>query len=118
MMEYKLVIIVRNDLKISKGKAAAQVAHAAVTCALECKSKKRRIFKRWYEEGQKKVVLKAENLEALMRLKEMADEEKLISALISDAGLTEIPPGTITCLGIGPDHESSIDKITAQLPLY
>jgi len=34
-----------------------------------------------------------------------------------DRGLTEIDPGTITCIGIGPDEERVLDKITGNLKL-
>ncbi len=38
-------------------------------------------------------------------------------AMISDAGLTELAPGTTTCIGIGPAPASVIDQITGSLPL-
>jgi PTH2 family peptidyl-tRNA hydrolase len=37
--------------------------------------------------------------------------------MIQDRGLTEIAPGTVTVLGIGPDRADRIDKITGDLPL-
>lgn len=116
-MEYKLVIVIRDDLKMSIGKLSAQVAHAAVTCALEAKAKKPKWFSEWYREGQRKVVLRVDDLEKLHLLKERAARAKLPIALISDAGLTELPPNTTTCLGIGPAPENEIDPITGSLPL-
>ncbi|MDG6221407.1 MAG: peptidyl-tRNA hydrolase Pth2, partial [Candidatus Thermoplasmatota archaeon] len=98
-MEYKLVVVMRTDIKISPGKAAAQVAHASVTCALEAKKQNAQWFKEWYREGQRKVVVKVKTMEELYRLKEMARSGGLTTALIADAGLTEVPPGTVTCLG-------------------
>jgi PTH2 family peptidyl-tRNA hydrolase len=116
-MEFKLVVVVRDDLKMSGGKLAAQVAHAAVTCALEAKAKKTKWFSSWYSEGQKKVVLRARDLEELRSLGEKASRAGLPRALITDAGFTELPPNTTTCLGIGPGPEADIDRITGQLPL-
>ena len=116
-MEYKLVIVVRDDLKMSAGKLSAQVAHAAVSCALEAKAKKTKWFSEWYREGQRKVVLRAEGLEELRRLNNLAARAKLPHAMIADAGLTELPPGSTTCLGIGPAPEREIDSITGSLPL-
>jgi len=116
-MEYKLVVVIRDDLKMSPGKLAAQVAHAAVTCALESKAKKAKWFSEWYREGQRKVVLRVRDADELMALKGTAARAGLSVALITDAGLTELPPNTTTCLGIGPGPENLIDPITGSLPL-
>jgi len=116
-MEYKLVILIRDDLKMTPGKLAAQVAHAAVSCALEAKAKKAKWFSEWYREGQRKVVLRVADVEELRSLKELAARAGLPVALISDAGLTELPPNTTTCLGIGPAPQNMIDPITGSLPL-
>lgn len=116
-MEYKLVVVVRDDLKMSLGKLSAQVAHAAVSCALEAKARKQKWFSEWFGEGQRKVVLKVGSLDELRALKDKAVRAKLPNALIADAGLTELPPGTATCLGIGPAPARDIDPITGSLPL-
>jgi peptidyl-tRNA hydrolase, PTH2 family len=115
--EYKLCVCVRRDIKLSPGKMAVQVAHAAVSCALKAKKDKPDWFERWYGEGQKKVVLKAHDLAQLYLLKADAEAYGLTSAIIADAGLTEVPPGTVTCLGIGPGPEETVNKVTGALPL-
>jgi PTH2 family peptidyl-tRNA hydrolase len=115
--DYKLVVAVRTDLKLSKGKLAVQVAHASVDCALRAKEKKRDVFGAWSFEGQKKVVVKVKNLDELIELKKAAEKHGLITCLIQDAGLTEVAPGTKTCLGIGPAPAPEIDKVTGDLPL-
>ena len=114
MTEYKQCIVMRTDLKLSPGKLAVQVAHAAVSSA-EWAGKKE--LDAWKAGGQKKVVLKAANLQELFELKEKARREGLPTALISDAGKTEIASGTITVLGIGPAQEEKIDKITGHLKM-
>lgn len=116
-MEFKLVVVVRQDLDISAGKMAAQVAHAAVACALKAKASEKRLFSKWMDEGQRKVVLKVDDLAALERIEGKARGAGLITAKITDAGLTEVPPGTVTCLGIGPSKENEVDKITGNLKL-
>ena len=118
-MEFKnkMVIAVRTDLNLSKGKTAVQVAHAAVSCALSCKKQHPIRFRKWYAEGQKKVVVKVKALRDLYELKAQAEAAGLTTALISDAGLTEIEPGTVTCLGIGPASNESVDAITGELSL-
>lgn len=115
--KYKMVIVVRTDLKLSAGKTAVQVAHAAVSCALSCKKQHPIRFRKWYAEGQKKVVVKVKGLRELYELKAQAEASGLTTALISDAGLTEVEPGTVTCLGIGPASSESMDPITGELPL-
>jgi len=114
---YKLVVVTRQDLKLSAGKTAVQVAHAAVTCALQSKKHDPDTFKEWYEEGQKKVVVKAPDLKALYELKAQAEDLGLVTSLIQDAGLTEIPAGTVTVLGIGPARDQDVDRVTGHLSL-
>jgi PTH2 family peptidyl-tRNA hydrolase len=114
----KVVVVVRLDLDLSRGKTAVQVAHASVMCAMESRTRARPWFDRWIEEGQRKVVLKAPDLKALGLLKEQAMREGLVAVLVQDAGLTEVEPGTVTVLGIGPAPDEAVDKVTGRLPLY
>jgi PTH2 family peptidyl-tRNA hydrolase len=115
--EYKMVIVTRKNLKLTEGKLAAQVAHAAVACALNTKQKKSKWFKKWMDEGGKKAVVKVECEEDFYPLKQKADEMDIESIIISDAGHTEIPAGTKTVLGVGPAPSNLIDQITGDLPL-
>ncbi len=110
----KMVIILRKDLALSKGKTAAQAAHAAVGLALKKKALK---SSKWSESGAKKVILYAEGVEELLSLKRKAERMGLKTCLVEDAGLTEVEQGTITCLGVGPGEEEQIDRITGHLPL-
>ena len=116
-MNYKLVVAVRSDLELSPGKLAVQVAHAAIMAALEAKAKKRKWFSEWYAEGQKKVVVKGGTLRDLHALRAKARSLSLSTALVEDAGLTELPPGTVTCLGIGPGPNPIVDQVTGHLKL-
>ncbi|AEA46630.1 peptidyl-tRNA hydrolase Pth2 [Archaeoglobus veneficus] len=113
-MGYKQVIVVRDDLNLSRGKLAVQVAHAAI---LGYELADRRAVEEWKREGQKKIVLRVENIQKLMEIKEKAAKSGLPTAVVRDAGLTEVPPGTVTAVVIGPDEERRIDKITGNLPL-
>lgn len=114
-LEYKMVIVTRSDLKLSPGKLAAQVAHAAVACALETKKNNSKWFHNWQTKGSKKAILKVDSEKDFYTLKEKADELKIVSNIISDAGFTEIPEGTKTVLGIGPAPNNIIDQVTGNL---
>lgn len=119
MFKYKQVLIIRKDLGMTCGKISVQVAHAAV--ALYDRAKKKGKFKKWLkkwlDEGQKKVVVKVNSEQELRDLYQKALKFDLPATLIQDRGLTEIPPGTYTTLGIGPAPEAEIDKVTKHLPL-
>ncbi len=111
--ELKQVIVVRNDLKMSKGKTAAQVAHASLSAAEKSSWKKK-----WLSQGQKKSVLGCKDLDELRVIHQDARESNLPVALITDQGRTELAQGTTTCLGIGPAPEKNIDGITGELKLF
>ncbi len=117
IFKFKQVIIVRTDLPMKKGKIAAQVAHAAVSAMLQTKKIKNKWVKRWLDEGQKKVILKVKSEEEILEIKNLINDKNLPFALIRDKGLTQIPPGSITALGIGPCPNELIDPITRKLPL-
>ncbi|MEM2637635.1 MAG: peptidyl-tRNA hydrolase Pth2 [Candidatus Korarchaeota archaeon] len=110
----KLVIVVRKDLKMGKGKLAVEVAHASVRAALESPQN---YVKKWISEGERKVVVWAESLEHLHELASRARSEGLPVFVISDAGRTQVPSSTITCIAIGPSPEWKVDKITGNLKL-
>ncbi len=115
--EYKMVIVTRSDLKLSPGKLAAQVAHAAVSCALDTKKYNSKWFHFWQTEGAKKAILKVDSEKDFYPLEKKAEDLKIVACIISDAGFTEIPEGTKTVLGIGPAPNNLIDQVTGDLPL-
>jgi len=114
---YKQVIVFRSDLKLSKGKVAAQAGHAAIAAAEEARKRHRTWWEAWFSEGQCKIAVKVKGEKELLELEEQAKESALPNALIVDRGLTEIPPGTVTCLGIGPAPAEKVDRLTGRLPL-
>jgi peptidyl-tRNA hydrolase, PTH2 family len=116
-LEVKQVIAVRKDIAMGRGKLAAQVAHAAVFAAEKARSQRHDWFNIWFRTGQAKVVVKAENLEELIKLENHARTIGLPAISIQDSGLTQIPPGTVTCIGIGPGPAELIDKVTHHLKL-
>jgi PTH2 family peptidyl-tRNA hydrolase len=115
--EYKQVIVFRADLRLSKGKIAAQAGHAAVSAAEEAHKRHRSWWEAWLFEGQRKIAVKVKGEKELVELESQAKDLGLPVALIVDRGLTEIPPDTVTCLGIGPAPAEKVDKLTGKLPL-
>ncbi len=114
---YKMAIVIRTDLNMSVGKMIAQACHAAVGCSEEAKRTQTKHWRRWRDEGGKKVVLEADSMEELEELAVEAEQLNLPYVLIRDAGHTEVAPGTTTCIGIGPHQEQFMDKVTGNLPL-
>jgi len=117
VFEFKQVIAVRRDLDMGKGKIAVQVAHAAVSAAEEARKKFTEWWEMWLREGQCKVAVRVDSEEEILQLERKSRELRLPSALISDRGLTQVEPGTVTCLGIGPAPSSVIDALTGNLNL-
>ena len=116
MSNIKQVIIVRTDLEMGKGKIAAQVGHACVLGAEHVRKSNPEWFSEWWV-GQEKVVLKVANLKELEQVKQDAIELNVPWSEVTDAGHTQIAPGTTTCISIGPAPDESIDKITGDLKL-
>lgn len=113
----KQAVVVRTDIKMGRGKLAAQVAHASLTAAEEAMERRAGWYESWKDGGQAKIVLKVNSESELMELYKKARAERLPSALIQDRGLTQIEPGTVTCIGIGPGPDESVDSITGKLKL-
>ncbi|MFT4283104.1 MAG: peptidyl-tRNA hydrolase Pth2 [Candidatus Woesearchaeota archaeon] len=109
---YKQIIIIRNDLKLPKGKLAVQTAHASIDSAFKSLN-----FKKWREEGQKKVLLKVDDLKDLLKYYNKAKDLNFSTSLIKDAGKTVVSPGTITAIGIGPEKEEELDVLTKDLKM-
>jgi peptidyl-tRNA hydrolase, PTH2 family len=115
--EIKQVIIIRSDLDMNKGKMVAQGAHASLMSYLVAERADKSIVKEWLDMGEKKIVLKVGDEEALTKLYKAFEFKKIPCALVSDAGLTQLPPGTKTALGIGPWKGTDIDLFTRGLKL-
>ena len=116
MGDIKQVIVVRTDLGMGKGKIAAQVGHACVLGAEHV----RKSHPEWYSEWwgrQEKIVVKVIGIKELQEVKRHAIDLNLPWSEISDAGHTQLDPGTTTCISIGPAPENLIDKITGDLKL-
>lgn len=111
----KQAIVVRSDLGMGTGKLAAQVAHASLEAYTAATASDQEA---WQHGGQKKIVLEGENEAQLQDLTAEADQAGLPHALVTDAGHTQLAPGTVTALAVGPAPEAAVDRITGSLGLY
>ena len=116
MGDIKQVIVVRTDLDMGKGKIAAQVGHACVLGAEHVRKSHPEWWSEWWS-GQEKVVVKVSGLKELQEVKRHSIDLNLPWSEVSDAGHTQLAPGTTTCISIGPAPENLIDKITGTLKL-
>jgi len=120
--ECKLVLVVRTDLGMTKGKIAAQCSHATLACykALArqpADSPQRSILSRWEKYGQAKIAVQTKSEDEMLELRRRARNAGLTAEVIQDAGRTQIEAGSMTVLGVGPGPKSAVDQITGHLKL-
>lgn len=99
------------------GKIAAQVGHACVLGAEHVRKSHKEWYDTWAALGQEKIVLKVSGLSELENIKKQAISMGLPWSEVTDAGHTQIEPGTVTCISIGPAPEEMVDKVTKNLKL-
>jgi PTH2 family peptidyl-tRNA hydrolase len=113
MPQLKQVIVLRSDLEMSEGKRIAQACHASLKSYEKASSNDQ---KDWKSGGSKKIAVETSESDMRERL-EQAKDLQIPAALIKDTGLTEISPGSLTALGVGPAEGEKIDKVTGDLKL-
>mmetsp|Transcript_524 Transcript_524/g.656 ORF Transcript_524/g.656 Transcript_524/m.656 type:complete len:150 (+) Transcript_524:3497-3946(+) len=111
----KMVIVIRNDLGMGKGKIAAQCCHACLGAYKRAVAHNEAFL--WDRYGSKKIVLKVDSEQELMHIFSLAEAEGVPAYLVRDAGLTQIPEGSLTALGLGPSSEETLAKLTGKLKL-
>lgn len=139
-MGTKMMIVMRRDLKMRKGKIAAQAGHACIDAVLQALIKEERMndletsadgmmlkttdkptspLVEWFNNGCTKVCVYVDSEEALLEIAEKAEKRGIIAAVITDWGLTEFHgEHTKTCLALEPLPASIADELTGELPLY
>ena len=111
----KQAIVARADLGMGEGKLAAQVAHASLQAYGEADGKTQH---EWKGSGGKKIVLQADGKADLFELADRAERDGLPHAVVCDAGHTQLEPGTVTALAVGPAPDDGVDAVTDDLQLY
>ncbi|MHA1684590.1 MAG: peptidyl-tRNA hydrolase Pth2 [Promethearchaeota archaeon] len=117
MFNYKQIIVIRTDIKMGVGKKVAQGAHASLMASEKARVQYPSAWSAWYSEGQRKIVCKVGSTDELFALKARAEQKGFPCAIVQDAGMTQLEPGTVTALGIGPVLESDVNPVTGELKL-
>jgi PTH2 family peptidyl-tRNA hydrolase len=114
---YKQIIVMRADLKMGKGKLAAQSSHASLGAYKSVMRSHPDVARAWEQEGQMKVVLKVNGESELLEYYNKGKAAGIPCELIRDAGHTQVEPGTLTCFAAGPWKENELDAIFGALKL-
>ncbi len=112
-----MVFVVNHELKMGKGKVAAQVGHAAVQATLKSGKLRPELLDAWLSTGQKKICVKAEDANHIESIEREANQHQILTSKVYDAGHTQIPSGSLTVLALGPDEEEKLDNLTGKLKL-
>ena len=113
---FKLVLVINHDLKMGKGKIAAQSGHASVSATLKLGANKPNLLDAWLKSGQKKVCLKTTQDE-LLELEKHAIKLGIQTVRVNDAGKTQIPSGSLTVIAFGPAQDEKLEPLTGHLKL-
>ncbi|XP_054811213.1 uncharacterized protein LOC129312578 [Prosopis cineraria] len=114
--DFKMVLVVRNDLKMGKGKIAAQCSHATLGLYKKLLHRAPKALNRWEMCAQPKVVVKIESEEDMLVLQERAKSLNVPTHITIDAGRTQIAPNSRTVMAImGPVEV--VDDVTGGLKL-
>lgn len=142
MNEPKQIIVVRKDLrntkgeKIRSGKLCSQIAHASLGAILNYISNtsiddvnnyyelilaswgEKNPLKEWLEGSFTKICISVNSEQELLDIYNKALENNINVKLIQDNGLTEFGGvKTYTCLALGPDYPEVLDPLTKHLQL-
>ncbi|SPO23384.1 related to PTH2 - aminoacyl-tRNA hydrolase [Ustilago trichophora] len=115
--ECKMILAVRMDIKMEKGKIAAQCGHATLAVYKLATKVTPKFVKQWERRGQAKVAVKCPDEEKMLELENKAKELGIAARSIIDAGRTQIAPNTRTVLGLGPAPVSLMNQLTGNLKL-
>eukprot|EP01116_Phalansterium_solitarium_P024661 TRINITY_DN9095_c0_g1_i1.p1 TRINITY_DN9095_c0_g1~~TRINITY_DN9095_c0_g1_i1.p1 ORF type:complete len:175 (+),score=9.83 TRINITY_DN9095_c0_g1_i1:104-628(+) len=117
LQDYKMVLIVREDLKMTTGKIGAQVGHAVLGAYKRGVKRFPRATRQWELGGQAKIALRVPTEQELLDLQKKAESLSLNTYIVMDAGRTQVASGSRTVLAVGPGPKDVVDKVTGQLRL-
>eukprot|EP00943_MAST-04B_sp_MAST-4B-sp1_P002478 g2478.t1 len=114
----KMVLCIRTDLKMGKGKIVAQACHGATGAIKIAEKLTPKLCAKFWRGGSAKIALKCPSEEMMLNIHAAARELKLVSYVVCDAGRTQIAAGSKTVCAIGPAPASEIDKITGRNGIF
>jgi len=115
---HKMVLVIRMDLKMQKGKIAAQCCHATLGAYKRALKSQSNALKIWSSQGQAKITLQVPDEPQMLALEKAAKDNGIPTYVVADAGRTQVAAGSKTVLAIGPAPSTQIDQITGKLKLY
>jgi PTH2 family peptidyl-tRNA hydrolase len=115
--EHKMVLVVRNDLSMGKGKIGAQCGHATLGAYKRAVKRSPAAVASWSRWGQAKICVKVNSEAELLEIEQLANALKLPNYLVADAGRTQIEAGSLTVLAVGPAPVAQINQVTGHLKL-
>ena len=119
-VSYKMVIVVREELRMGAGKVAAQCVHAALGAyrhATEAGGGALSALHIWQMTGEATIVLKVPDLQGIRAVAGAASALNVNTHAVHDAGRTQVEAGSLTCLAVGPAPVDVIDSLTGSLKL-
>lgn len=114
---YAMVFLVRSDLRMTKGKIAAQCAHGAIGAYDIARDEAPRLVEAWNADGHAKITLKVPSLDAQKSVADRAAREGIVVYRVIDEGRTQVEPGTQTVVALGPTKRTILGPITRELKL-
>lgn len=116
LTDLRQVIAVRRDLKMTRGKEAAQAGHAILDSIIPRLEDP--VVQDWYQNSQAKIVVSVDSEEDLLALADKASDAGVHVAKIIDEGRTMFNGvRTLTCAAFGPATREQLDPITGHLKL-
>ena len=119
----KMVLVVRKDLGMRKGKIGAQTGHAVQEAILDRSGDQPRLkddplILAWLASDYRKVTVSVNSEAELLSILQRAQDAGINTHLVEDAGHTEFHGvKTFTCVALGPADAELIDTISGELPL-
>lgn len=110
--DIKMVMFVRQDLKMGKGKIASQCSHAAIGLYKKLiLNDEKNLLNDWEDTGSKKIVLKIQNEKDFGDILIYCEKFNIINHMIIDAGKTQIEKNSKTVLSIIDENKNLINLI-------